>query len=59
LERLAQGDLTTADDHVPLDITELLDRAAHDAQRSYPDVEVELVPSPTVLMVGCPRDCGW
>jgi two-component system sensor histidine kinase PrrB len=54
LERLAQGDLTTADDHVPLDITELLDRAAHDAQRSYPDVEVELVPSPTVLMVGLP-----
>jgi two-component system sensor histidine kinase PrrB len=54
LERLAQGDLTTADDHVPLDITELLDRAAHDAQRSYPDAEIELVPSPTVLMVGLP-----
>jgi signal transduction histidine kinase len=54
LERLAQGQLTTADDHVPLDIAELLDRAAHDAQRSYPDVEVSLVPSPTVLILGLP-----
>jgi two-component system sensor histidine kinase PrrB len=54
LERLAQGELTTIDDFVPFDITELLDRAAHDALRIYPDVEVSLVPSPTVLMVGLP-----
>lgn len=54
LERLAQGELTTVDDFVPFDITELLDRAAHDAPRIYPDVEVSLVPSPTVLMVGLP-----
>jgi len=54
LERLAQGQLTTADDHVPLDITELLDRAAHDALHSYPDVHVSLVPSPTLLMLGLP-----
>ncbi|WAC94569.1 sensor histidine kinase [Mycobacterium sp. Aquia_213] len=54
LERLAQGQLTTVDDFVPFDITELLDRAAHDAPRSYPDVEVSLIPSPTVLMVGLP-----
>ncbi len=54
LERLAQGQLTTVDDFVPFDITELLDRAAHDALRIYPDVEVALVPSPTVLMVGLP-----
>src|ERR1700753_261724 len=54
LERLAQGELTTIDDFVPFDITELLDRAAHDAPRIYPDVEVSLVPSPTVLMVGLP-----
>ena len=33
LERLAQGELSTSDDHVPVDITELLDRAAHDAMR--------------------------
>ena len=54
LERLAQGQLTTVDDFVPFDITELLDRAAHDAPRIYPGVEVALVPSPTVLMVGLP-----
>jgi two-component system sensor histidine kinase PrrB len=54
LERLAQGQLTTIDDFVPFDITELLDRAAHDALRIYPGVDVSLVPSPTVLMVGLP-----
>ncbi len=54
LERLAQGELTTADDFVPFDMTELLDRAAHDAERTYPDVRVGLVPSPAVLMVGLP-----
>jgi two-component system sensor histidine kinase PrrB len=54
LERLAQGELTTADDFVPFDITELLDRAAHDAERTYPELHVALVPSPAVLMVGMP-----
>jgi two-component system, OmpR family, sensor histidine kinase PrrB len=54
LERLAQGELTTADDFVPFDIAELLDRAAHDAERTYPDLTVSLVPSPAVLMVGLP-----
>jgi two-component system, OmpR family, sensor histidine kinase PrrB len=54
LERLAQGELSTTDEHVPVDITELLDRAAHDAMRSYPDLDVSLVPSPTVLIVGLP-----
>ena len=54
LERLAQGELTTVEDHVPVDITELLDRAAHDAMRIYPDLNVSLVPSPTVLMLGLP-----
>ena len=54
LERLAQGELTTADDFVPFDITELRDRAAHDAERTYPDLRVSLVPSPAVLMVGLP-----
>ena len=54
LERLAQGELTTADDFVPFDITELLDRAAHDAERTYRDLTVSLVPSPAVLMVGLP-----
>jgi two-component system sensor histidine kinase PrrB len=54
LERLAQGQLTTTDDFVPVDITELLDRAAHDAMRSYPNLAASLSPSPTVLMLGQP-----
>ena len=54
LERLAQGELSTSDDHVPVDITELLDRAAHDAMRVYPDLEVALTPAPTVIIVGLP-----
>src|SRR6201997_1454879 len=54
LERLAQGQLSTADDFVPVDITELLDRAAHDATRIYPDLKMSLAPSPTVLMLGLP-----
>ncbi len=54
LERLAQGELTTTDDHVTVDITELLDRAAHDAMRVYPDLEVSLAPSPTVIIIGLP-----
>ncbi len=54
LERLAQGELSTADDHVPVDITELLDRAAHDAMRVYPGLDVSLVPSPTCIIIGLP-----
>lgn len=54
LERLAQGELTTIDDFVPFDIAELLDRAAHDAMRIYPELAVSLVPSPAVLMIGLP-----
>jgi signal transduction histidine kinase len=54
LERLAQGELTTVADFVPVDITELLDRAAHDAMRNYPDLAVSLGSSTTVLMVGMP-----
>jgi len=54
LERLAQGELTTDEDYVPLDITELLDRAAHDAMRNFPDVRITLVPANAVLMLGLP-----
>lgn len=54
LERLAQGELTTAEDHVPVDVTELLDRAAHDAIRSYPNLDVSLVPSAPVRILGLP-----
>jgi len=54
LERLAQGELTTIDDFVSFDVAELLDRAAHDAIRVYPELTVSLVPSPAVLMIGLP-----
>ena len=54
LERLAQGQLMTAADHVPVDVTELLDRAAHDAVRSYPGLDVSLVPSAPVHILGLP-----
>ena len=54
LERLAQGELSTEADQVPVDVTELLDRAAHDAMRVYPDLEVSLVPSPTCIIIGLP-----
>jgi signal transduction histidine kinase len=54
LERLAQGELTTADDFVPFDVTEMLDRAAHDAQRAYPRLRVTLSPSPSKMIVGLP-----
>lgn len=59
LERLAQGELSTADDHVPVDITELLDRAAHDAMRIYPGLEVSLVPSPPASSSACRPGCAW
>jgi two-component system, OmpR family, sensor histidine kinase PrrB len=54
LERLAQGELTTVDDFVPVDITDLLDRAAHDAMRNDPALQVSLASPTTVLMVGMP-----
>jgi two-component system, OmpR family, sensor histidine kinase PrrB len=54
LERLAQGELTTVDDFVPVDITELLDRAAHDAMRNHPGLQVSLASTTTVLIVGLP-----
>jgi two-component system, OmpR family, sensor histidine kinase PrrB len=54
LERLAQGELSTEADQVPVDITELLDRAAHDAMRVFPGLEVSLVPSPTCIIIGLP-----
>ena len=54
LERLAQGELSTEADQVPVDITELLDRAAHDAMRVYPDLDVTLAPSPTCIIIGLP-----
>ena len=54
LERLAHGELTTVDDFVPVDVAELLDRAAHDAMHNYPGLDVSLASSTSVLMLGMP-----
>ena len=60
LERLAQGELSTSDDHVPVDITELLDRAAHDAMRVYPELDVSIADDAIDWPEGfCRRDIGW
>ncbi len=40
--RLAQGELSTSDDHVPVDIADLLDRAALTRPRIYPDLDVAI-----------------
>src|SRR6201991_5079738 len=50
LERLAQGELATTDAFVSSDPTELPDRAAHDALRVYPGLQVTLSPSPAKLI---------
>ncbi len=54
LERLAQGELITVADFESFDVTDLLDRAAHDAERIYPGLRVSLVPTPAVPLVGLP-----
>lgn len=54
LERLAQGELITVADFESFDVTDLLDRAAHDAERIYPRLRVSLVPTPAVPLVGLP-----
>ena len=54
LERLAHGALTTVADFVPVDVAELLDRAAHDAMHNYPGLDVSLASSTSVLMLGMP-----
>ena len=59
LERLAQGELTTIEDFVPVDITELLDRAAHDAMRNYPNLQCRLRRPPRCSWWGCPQGFGW
>ncbi|MGL4307230.1 MAG: sensor histidine kinase [Mycobacteriaceae bacterium] len=54
LERLAQGELSSSSDHLPLDLTDLLDRAAQDAQRTHPQVQVHLSVSEPLLISGLP-----
>ncbi|WP_137872467.1 HAMP domain-containing sensor histidine kinase [Rhodococcus sp. Q] len=54
LERLAAGDLTSGADFVPVDLAELLDRAAQDATRTHPGVDIRLDVPPTLTVVGLP-----
>ncbi|PTR28687.1 two-component system sensor histidine kinase PrrB [Rhodococcus sp. OK519] len=54
LERLASGELSSENDHIDLDLTELCDRAAEDAQRQYPGVTVTVDAPPGLVVRGLP-----
>lgn len=54
LERLASGELSSARDHVDLDLTELCDLAAADAQRQYPGLAVTVDAPPGLVVRGLP-----
>ncbi len=58
LERLASGELSSEKDHVDLDLTELCDLAAEDAQRLRPDLTVTVDAPPGWSCVACRWDCG-
>ncbi|WP_337110694.1 HAMP domain-containing sensor histidine kinase, partial [Prescottella equi] len=54
LERLASGELSSEKDHVDLDLTELCDLAAEDAQRLRPDLTVTVDAPPGLVVRGLP-----
>lgn len=54
LERLASGELSTERDHVDLDLTELCDLAAEDAQRQHPGITVSVDAPPGLVVRGLP-----
>lgn len=54
LERLAAGELSSEADFVPVDLSELLDRAAHDAVRTHRGVDIRLDAPPTLVITGLP-----
>ncbi|MFD4293235.1 sensor histidine kinase [Rhodococcus sp. NPDC058505] len=54
LERLAAGDLTSGADFEPVDLAELLDRAAQDAGRAHPGVDIRLDVPSALAVVGLP-----
>ncbi len=58
LERLASGELSSEKDHVDLDLTELCDLAAEDAQRLRPDLTVTVDAPPGWSCAACRWDCG-
>ncbi|MFF2552840.1 ATP-binding protein [Nocardia sp. NPDC058058] len=54
LERLAAGDLTNARDHVATDVAELIDAAAHDANRHFPNLKVRIDTDAELVTRGLP-----
>ncbi|MBF6334193.1 sensor histidine kinase [Nocardia transvalensis] len=54
LERLAAGDLTNERDHVETDVAELVDQAAHDAMRHFPQLTVRIETDPELITRGLP-----
>ncbi|MGW0172994.1 sensor histidine kinase [Rhodococcus sp. NPDC003322] len=54
LERLASGELSSDRDHVPTDLAELCDAAAHDAERLHPDLTVRVEADPSLVIRGLP-----
>ncbi|MBC7302831.1 MAG: HAMP domain-containing histidine kinase [Nocardia sp.] len=54
LERLARGDLTAEADHVPTDVADLCDQAAHDAMRHNPGLSVHIDTDAELVTRGLP-----
>ncbi|MDO3650385.1 sensor histidine kinase [Nocardia mangyaensis] len=54
LERLARGDLTAEADHVPTDVADLCDQAAHDAMRHNPGLSVRIDTDAALVTRGLP-----
>ncbi|QCQ89917.1 sensor histidine kinase [Rhodococcus sp. SGAir0479] len=54
LERLASGELSSEKDHIDLDLTELCDLAAEDAQRQHPGLTVTVDAPPGLVVRGLP-----
>lgn len=54
LERLASGELSSEKDHIDLDLTELCDLAAEDAQRQHPELTVTVDAPPRLVVRGLP-----
>nr|WP_246461267.1 HAMP domain-containing sensor histidine kinase [Nocardia transvalensis] len=54
LERLAAGELTNDQDHVETDVGDLVDQAAHDAMRHFPQLTVRIETDRELITRGLP-----